>query len=168
MTAGTTAGRPVFQRGYVTITRLVTPAEPKAVQTYFQELEDGLARFGRMLAGLPPMVGPARLVAGLGPRAMLEFARLLLMPAQALGEALFADGGARAWLYGSAMHGDVPPAGSGSAIAATYLILLGHGVGWPSPQGGGGQLADLLPEQPRRCDPDSRRGGRDRRQAAAA
>jgi len=60
--AGSAAGRPVFQRGYVTITRLVTPAEPEAVQTYFLELEDGLARFGRdepraVPEGGEPLVG---------------------------------------------------------------------------------------------------------------
>lgn len=42
------------------------------------------------------------------------------------------------------MHGEVPPASSGSAIAAAYLNLLGHGVGWPSPEGGAGQLATAL------------------------
>ena len=66
------------------------------------------------------------------------------MPAQALGETLFDGDGTRAWLYGSAMHSDVPPAGAGSAIAAAYLNLLGHGVGWPSPEGGAGRLADAL------------------------
>jgi hypothetical protein len=45
--AGTAAGRPMFQRGYVTITRLVTPAGPGELATYFAELEDGLARYGR-------------------------------------------------------------------------------------------------------------------------
>ncbi len=45
--AGTEGGRPVFQRGYVTITRLVTPDDPDALRDYFAELEDGLARFGR-------------------------------------------------------------------------------------------------------------------------
>ncbi len=45
--AGTAAGRPIFQRGYVTITQLVTPAEPDALERYFAELEHGLARFGR-------------------------------------------------------------------------------------------------------------------------
>ena len=44
--AGIAAGRPVFQRGYVTITRLVTPDDPGALRDYFAELEDGLARFG--------------------------------------------------------------------------------------------------------------------------
>ncbi len=97
-----------------------------------------------MLSGFPPVRGPLRLLAGLGPRGVADFARLLLMPAEALGHELFAAGGARAWLYGSAMHGDVPPRGAGSAIAATYLNVLGHAVGWPSPEGGAGRLADAL------------------------
>ena len=44
--AGTAAGRPIFTRGYVTITRLVTPDDPDGLRAYFEELEDGLARFG--------------------------------------------------------------------------------------------------------------------------
>jgi phytoene dehydrogenase-like protein len=42
------------------------------------------------------------------------------------------------------MHSDVPPPAAGSAIAAAYLNLLGHGVGWPSPEGGAGRLAGAL------------------------
>jgi hypothetical protein len=45
--AGTAGGRPIFTRGYVTITRLVTRQEPDELRAYFDELEDGLARFGR-------------------------------------------------------------------------------------------------------------------------
>jgi phytoene dehydrogenase-like protein len=97
-----------------------------------------------MLGGFPPIRGVAQLAAGVGPRGMLDLARLVLMPAQALGEELFDDDGTRAWLYGSAMHSDVPPLVGGSAIAAVYLNLLGHGVGWPSPDGGAGRLADAL------------------------
>jgi phytoene dehydrogenase-like protein len=97
-----------------------------------------------MLAGFPPLRGPLRLTAGLGPRGMLGFARLLLMPAQALGEELFEGDGSRAWLYGSAIHSDAPLQAAGSAIAAAYLTLLGHGVGWPSPEGGAGRLAAAL------------------------
>ncbi len=44
--AGTESGRPIFTRGYVTITRMVTPEAPAALQTYFDELEAGLARYG--------------------------------------------------------------------------------------------------------------------------
>lgn len=97
-----------------------------------------------MLAGFPPLRGSLRLAAGLGPRAIFAFTSLLAMPARSLGERLFVGDGTRAWLYGSAMHSDVPPAGAGSAIAAAYMNLLGHGVGWPSPEGGAGRLADAL------------------------
>jgi phytoene dehydrogenase-like protein len=97
-----------------------------------------------MLGGFPPVRGTLRLAAGLGPRGTLDFARLLPMPAQRLGERLFAGDGSRAWLYGSAMHSDVPPAITGSAIAAVYMNLLGHGAGWPSPEGGAGRLTDAL------------------------
>jgi phytoene dehydrogenase-like protein len=38
----------------------------------------------------------------------------------------------------------VPPGAAGSAVAATYLNVLGHAVGWPSPEGGAGRLADAL------------------------
>ena len=110
--------------------------------TPFVEHFDALRR--TMLSGFPPLRGPAKLAVGLGPTGLLEFARLLLMPAQALGAELFSDPGARAWLYGSAMHGDVPPPGAGSAIAAAYLNFLGHGVGWPSPAGGAGRLSAAL------------------------
>ncbi len=44
--AGTGAGLPIFTRGYVTVTRLVTPDDPEALAAYFAEVEDGLARYG--------------------------------------------------------------------------------------------------------------------------
>jgi phytoene dehydrogenase-like protein len=97
-----------------------------------------------MLSGFPPVRGALRLAAGLGAAGTLGFARLVLTPAQALAAELFRADGSRAWLYGAAMHSDVPPVGAGSAIAAAYLNLLGHGVGWPSPAGGAGRLADAL------------------------
>jgi phytoene dehydrogenase-like protein len=95
------------------------------------------------LGGFPPIRGALGLTR-LGYAGLLDFTRLVLMPASALGEDLFRSGGARAWLYGAAMHGDVPPTGAGSAVAAAYLNLMGHAVGWPSPRGGAGALADAL------------------------
>jgi hypothetical protein len=44
--AGTASGRPMFTRGYVTITQLVTPDAPEALAAWFAALEDGLARYG--------------------------------------------------------------------------------------------------------------------------
>jgi phytoene dehydrogenase-like protein len=97
-----------------------------------------------MLAGFPPVSGPARLLAGIGVRGMVDFVRLLLMPAEALARELFRGGGPQGWLLGAAMHSDVLPSASGSAVAAAYLNLLGHGAGWPSPAGGAGNLVAAL------------------------
>jgi hypothetical protein len=44
--AGTETGRPIFTRGYVTITQLVTPDDPAALAAWFSAVEDGLARYG--------------------------------------------------------------------------------------------------------------------------
>jgi hypothetical protein len=60
--AGTDSGRPIFTRGYVTITTLVTPDDPKALAAYFAALEDGLARYGKdepraVPEGGTPLVG---------------------------------------------------------------------------------------------------------------
>jgi len=97
-----------------------------------------------VLAGFPPVRGPVGLVRHFGVRGSLEFARLLLMPAMSLADELFEGPEGKAWLYGSAMHGDTPPTGAGSAIAAAYLNLLGHAVGWPSPEGGSARLSGAL------------------------
>jgi hypothetical protein len=60
--AGTDSGRPIFTRGYVTITALVTPDDPAALAAWFAALEDGLARYGEdepraVPAGGTPLVG---------------------------------------------------------------------------------------------------------------
>jgi hypothetical protein len=52
--AGAAPGRPIFTRGYVTITTLVSREDPEALRRYIDELNDGLARFGR---DEPPAVG---------------------------------------------------------------------------------------------------------------
>jgi hypothetical protein len=43
---GTGSGRPMFTRGYVTITALVTPDDPAALEAWFAALEEGMARYG--------------------------------------------------------------------------------------------------------------------------
>jgi len=44
--AGTTAGRPMFTRGYVTITRLVSREDVGELRRYVDDLNEGLARYG--------------------------------------------------------------------------------------------------------------------------
>jgi phytoene dehydrogenase-like protein len=97
-----------------------------------------------LLGGFPPVRGGVRLVAALKLTGTLEFARLLLTSAEQLASDLFRGEHARAWLYGSVLHGDVPAEESGSAIAGAYLQLLGHAAGWPSPRGGAGRLTAAL------------------------
>jgi phytoene dehydrogenase-like protein len=93
-----------------------------------------------MLAGFPPVGGALRLLGRVGPRRLLW----LPGPAAALARHLFAGAGARAWLYGTALHGDMPPPRGGSGVFGVYLNLLGHLVGWPSPRGGAQRLTDAL------------------------
>lgn len=97
-----------------------------------------------MLTGFPPIAGPLALLRRVGPRRFAGFTRLLSGSAVDLAERLFKGDGSRAWLYGAAMHGDTPPGKAGAGIAAFYLNLLGHGVGWPSPRGGAQRLTDAL------------------------
>ena len=96
-----------------------------------------------MMAGFPPVAGPVRLLAALRPQGVLEFARLVTMPADALAGELF-DGEGATLLYGSALHGDVPLDGAGSAIAGVWLSLMAHAVGWPSARGGAARVAEAL------------------------
>jgi phytoene dehydrogenase-like protein len=96
-----------------------------------------------MLSGFPPAAGPARLLPALRLQGTLDFVRLLLMPASALAAEVLRGEGA-AWLYGSSLHGDAPLDSAGSAIAGFWLNLLGHTVGWPSPEGGAGAITGAL------------------------
>lgn len=114
---------------------------------------------GMMLSGFPPLRG-ALALAGQGPLQALRFAALVPDTAARLANRLFAGSDARAWLYGAAMHGDVPPAGAGSAIAVAYLNLLGHAVGWPSPRGGAQRLTDALVARLRELGGEIRCGAR--------
>ena len=97
-----------------------------------------------LLSGFPPVAGGLRLLAGLRVDGTLEFARLSLLSAETLAAERFRGDAVSAWLYGAAMHADVPPWEAGSAIAAFYLLLLGHLVGWPSPAGGARSLTTAL------------------------
>jgi phytoene dehydrogenase-like protein len=121
------------------------PGDGERWQTFAEPYVDAFSAVrDTMLSGFPPVGGALRLTAAAGPRAMAEFTRLLSGSATALGNRLFSGDGSRAWLYGAAMHGDTPPGQPGSGIAAFYLNLLGHAVGWPSPRGGAQRLTDAL------------------------
>ena len=139
----------------------ISPGDGARWETLVQPyLEHWGAVRATMLSGFPPAAGPARLVAGLGPKGALELARIMLMPAQGLAGEIFRGDGA-AWLYSSALHADAPLDGAGSAIAGLWLNLLGHAVGWPSAEGGAGSVARAL------ADCLHEHGGRSRTSARA-
>ncbi|MGF1471010.1 MAG: phytoene desaturase family protein [Rubrobacteraceae bacterium] len=97
-----------------------------------------------MMEGFPPVWGGLRAALRLGYQGSLETGRVLLQPATALADELFSSDGAKAWLYGTAIHGDVAPDAAGSAVFGFYLNLLGHVVGWPVAEGGSGRFARAL------------------------
>jgi phytoene dehydrogenase-like protein len=111
---------------------------------------------GTLFGGFPPLSGGTRLLAQLGIERTLDTARLLLLSAEALTAELFHSPEAAAWLYGSALHSDVALRSAGSAIAGVYLQVLGHAVGWPSPQGGAGRLAAALTSYLHACGGQTR------------
>jgi phytoene dehydrogenase-like protein len=69
-----------------------------------------------MLGGFPPVGGAVKLLTGLGPLGTARFTDVGNSAVKSLGERLFDGSGSRAWLYGSAGHGDVPPTGAGGPI----------------------------------------------------
>lgn len=69
---------------------------------------------------------------------------MILQPVAATAAELFSSDGSRAWLYGTALHGDVAPGAAGSTVFGFYLNLLGHVAGWPVAEGGSGKLSGAL------------------------
>ncbi|HTX12577.1 MAG TPA: NAD(P)/FAD-dependent oxidoreductase [Solirubrobacteraceae bacterium] len=123
----------------------VQPGDGERWRAFVEPMVDGFEAIrSAMLAAFPPLAGAWHVLSGLGPLEAARFGLLVPASATALGKRLFGGTGSRAWLYGSAGHGDVPPAVPGSAIAVTYLNLMGHAVGWPSPEGGAQRLTDAL------------------------
>jgi len=121
------------------------PGDGERWRAFMAPMVEGIdAIRATMLGAFPPIRPALGLVMGLGPVGAVKFGLLVPDSAQRLGRRLFSGTASRAWLYGSAGHGDVPPTGAGSAIAVTYLNLLGHIVGWPSPEGGAQRLTDAL------------------------
>jgi phytoene dehydrogenase-like protein len=123
----------------------IQPGDGDAWRAFVEPLLDAWEAIrATMLSGFPPVRGPVKLLGEIGPAGLLRFAGLVPGSAEGLGKRLFGSGDSRAWLYGAAIHGDTPPTGASSAIAVAYLNLLGHAVGWPSPEGGAGRITDAL------------------------
>ncbi|MGZ4745414.1 MAG: phytoene desaturase family protein [Oryzihumus sp.] len=98
-----------------------------------------------------PPVGPGARLAGALGRELPRFVRFLTLPVARMGEELFAGQRGRELLAGNAMHADIPPDSAGSGVFGWLMSMLAQDVGFPSPVGGSGRLAEALAERARRC-----------------
>src|SRR5204862_3567378 len=82
--------------------------------------------------------------ARLGPRGVVELARLGLPSVRRLATAHFRGAGGPLLLTGNALHADFTPDSPGSALFGLLLTALGQQHGFPVPEGGAGRLTDAL------------------------
>jgi phytoene dehydrogenase-like protein len=104
----------------------------RALVTPFPPVNAGLG----MLARLPS-------VGGLG------FVKTLVMPAMGLGRERFVGDGPRLLIAGNAGHADIPLNAPGSGLMGLLMTMLGQTVGFPVPEGGAGQLTQVLARRAR-------------------
>jgi phytoene dehydrogenase-like protein len=106
--------------------------------------ETGGAFIDSLLAPFPPVRGPTRLAARLGPSGLLRLARLALIPVRRLADEQFKGPGGGLLLTGCALHADFTPESAGSGLMGWLLTCLGQEHGFPVPQGGAARLTDAL------------------------
>ncbi len=110
------------------------------------ELLDGMTR------PLPPVRAGLSLTRRLGPRGLLRFTRLALLPVRRFAEEQFRGEGAARLLAGNALHADLAPESSLGGFFGWFLCSLGQDVGYPFPEGGAGSLTEALVRRlERRC-----------------
>jgi phytoene dehydrogenase-like protein len=97
-----------------------------------------------LLTPFPPVRAGVQVARALGAADALRFARLVSLPVLALGEERFRGEGARVLLAGNALHSDLGPGHTGSAVYGWLLAQLAQDVGWPVPVGGAGELTAAL------------------------
>jgi phytoene dehydrogenase-like protein len=92
----------------------------------------------------PPVRAVGSLVAAVGLPASPALLRTLLLPLSRLAAERFGGEAARSLLAGNAVHADVRPEAAGSGLFGLLMAMLAQDVGFPSPTGGAGQLAEAL------------------------
>jgi phytoene dehydrogenase-like protein len=102
---------------------------------------------GALLTPLPPLRPAAGLLRALGPRGVVEFARLSLLPARRLADERFRGEGGGWLLAGNALHADLTPDSSGGGLFGLVLCGLGQQHGFPVATGGSGAITAALVER---------------------
>lgn len=91
----------------------------------------------------PPVRAGTRLAAKVRAAGGLRLARFLSLPVRRLAEEEFRGPGSLL-LAGCALHTDLAPEATGSAVYGWLLSMLGQQLGFPAPVGGAGQLTGAL------------------------
>jgi phytoene dehydrogenase-like protein len=102
---------------------------------------------GALLTPLPPLRPAGGLLRALGPRGLVDFARLSLLPARRLAEETFSGEGGGWLLAGNALHADLTPDSSGGGLFGLVLCGLGQQHGYPVAAGGSGAITAALVER---------------------
>jgi phytoene dehydrogenase-like protein len=92
----------------------------------------------------PPLRPAVQLARILGTAGLLRFARFATLPLRRWTDEEFAGSGAAALAAGNALHSDLGPEASGSALFGWLMCMLGQVVGFPAPVGGAGVLTDAM------------------------
>jgi phytoene dehydrogenase-like protein len=115
---------------------------------------------GSLLRPFPPLRNAVRLVSAAGLAATFDLARLSLLSVRRMMEEEF-DGDSAALLFaGNALHADLTPDTSGSALFGWMLVSLGQQYGFPVPVGGAGAITDALVRRARTLGVELRCGQR--------
>ena len=108
----------------------------------FERIREPLIR--AILGPFPPVRAAARLARTMGAADLLRFLRFAVQPVRRFGDEAFRGEGAPMLFAGNALHTDLAPEASGSAIYGWLLCMLGQHVGFPVPEGGSGAIPDAL------------------------
>src|SRR4051794_17927429 len=114
----------------------------RMVQRYVDEQRAGV--LGAFYSSFPPLRAGGRLLADLGPRELLRFARFALTPARRMAAEHFAGEGAAVLLAGNALHASLYPEQGVSGAFGWLMCMLAQTVGFPAVQGGSAGLIDAL------------------------
>jgi phytoene dehydrogenase-like protein len=103
-------------------------------------------RFFAVMLGPIPSLRPTAAFVAAARSGLLDTARMMVGPMEALATERFIDPAARALLASGASHADVAVDQPGSVPAALILAMVAQHQGMPVPVGGAGKLAEALVE----------------------
>jgi phytoene dehydrogenase-like protein len=99
---------------------------------------------GSLLRPFPPVRNAGRLLSSAGFDGMVDLGRMSLLPVRRMVEEEFHGESAALLFAGNALHADLTPDASGSALFGWMLVSLGQHHGFPVPVGGAGSITAAL------------------------